>query len=191
MAKWVRTQTNEELCSIYGQSKTIEDSEKMCKNMFAEDGHQGKTWKVNYAVHEKLDGAETRFIGLVSLFSLEGGRGLPLPDDLTLTKAQQVDTLAIEAAYAFLPAGWGKGYATESVNAMLAEAKRARDVWKPWEKVYVRAMVNAENPASLRVMAKTDMKRRGEFEWKGQPIYLAGEWRVTGTLVIWGMMLVE
>ena len=129
--------------------------------MFAEDGQEGKTWKINYAVHEKLDGAETRFVGLVSLFSLEGGRGLPLPDDLTLTKAQQADTLAIEAAYAFLPVGWGKGYATESVNAMLAEAKRAREVWKPWEKVYVRAMVNAENPASLRVMAKTNMKRRG------------------------------
>ena len=175
----------------------------MCANMFAQEGQEGQTWKVNYAVHEKLDldgaaadetggDAKTRFVGLVSLFSLEGGRGLPLPEDLTLTKAEQADTLAIEAAYAFLPAGWGKGFATESVNAMLAAAERVdKEFWKPWDKVYVRAMVNAENPASLRVMEKTGLKRRGEFEWKGEPIYLAGEWRVTGTLVIWGMMLVE
>ena len=54
----------------------------------------------------------------------------------------------LEVSYAFSPATWGKGYATELVNASLAYA------FGPLQAREVHAFAKAENTASVRVLAK-------------------------------------
>jgi RimJ/RimL family protein N-acetyltransferase len=131
----------------------------------------------------------TRFIGLVTLVSLGAGN-LELPEDLTIPLAAATTTLTVELAYSFLPIAWGKGYAAESVEAVFESCKRARSFWAPFSKVYVRAIVNQGNPASMRAMDKTRMKKKGVYVWTGR-IFLAGEWRERDELYIYGNHLLE
>lgn len=132
----------------------------------------------------------TRFVGVVNLASSDANR-LQLPEHLILPNpATTTPTLSTEISYLFLPVAWGKGCATESVTAVFEACKRARAFWVPFANVYVRAIVNRENPASLRVMGKTGMVERGVYEWSGEPIFLAGEWTVRSTLHIFGRLLV-
>ena len=193
--------------SIYGQAKSIEDTEKVIKGSLPTDEGDGKTYRIAYAVHMALESTDvpaegasqaaepttkrsTGFVGLVTLKSLDAG-SLVLPEHLGIPSAAASTTLTTELAYMFLPIGWGKGYATESVSAVLESCKKARSFWTPYSKVYIRAMVNAENPASMRVMDKTGMTKMGVFEWTGSPIFLAGKWREQDSLHIFGMHLLE
>jgi hypothetical protein len=141
-----------------------------------------KSYRVAYAVHtvaeptgKSVNGESqpaeqgqkpTHFIGLVTLISLSAG-SLALPENLMLPGALASTTLAVELAYTFLPIGWGKGYATESLGAVFESCKRARTFWTPFSKLYVRALVHGTNPPSMRVMDKSGMKRTGTYEWNG------------------------
>jgi RimJ/RimL family protein N-acetyltransferase len=163
-----------------------------------------KTYRVAYAVHKvpeamssSVEGEpksaeqgqrSTELVGLVTLKSLDAG-SLALPEHLTLPGAAAATTLTVELAYMFLPIGWGKGYATESLEAVFDSCKRAPSFWTPFSKLYIRALVNEGNPASLRVMDKTGMTRIGVYEWTGKAIFLAGEWRERDSLHIVGMHL--
>jgi len=69
--------------------------------------------------------------------------------------------------------------------------KGAPSFWAPFEKLYVRAIVNGGNPASVRVMEKTGMIERGIYEWTGKPIFLGGQWEERSNLHIFGMHLLE
>ncbi len=164
------------------------------------------TYRVAYAVHKVLESMSgsvegepqpaeqgknpTEFVGLVTLTSLDAG-SLALPEDLTLSTAAATTTLTVELGYLFLPIGWGKGYATESVGAALESCKRARSFWTPFTKLYVRAIVNEDNPASLRVMDKIGMTKRGVYDWTGKAVFLAGEWQERSSIHIFGMHLLE
>lgn len=53
------------------------------------------------------------------------------------------------------------------------------------------ALVNARNGASGRVMEKVGMERKGVYEWSGKAVFLAGEWRETDSLIVFGRELVE
>ncbi|MCJ1390496.1 hypothetical protein MMC18_003356 [Xylographa bjoerkii] len=115
--------------SIYGQAKSIEDTERFMKGYLPTNEGEEKTYRVAYAVHKVLEpmsgsvegGSQpaeqekksTEFLGLVALKSLDAG-SLALPEDLTLPFAAATTTLTVNLAYSFLPIGWGKGYATES-----------------------------------------------------------------------------
>jgi RimJ/RimL family protein N-acetyltransferase len=163
-------------------------------------------YRAVYAVHEVLESISgpvedepqpaeqgkkpTEFVGLVTLKSLNAG-SLALPEDLALPAATATTTLTVELAYSFLPTAWGKGYATESVGAVFESCKRVRSFWAPFSKLYVRAIVNEGNPASLRVMDKTGMTKLGVYTWTGKAIFLAGEWRERDSLCIFGMYLLE
>jgi len=192
--------------SIYGRAKSIEDTEKVMKGRLPVNEGEENTYRVVYAVHKVLESMSdsvegtpqpteqgkksTEFIGLVNLKTLDAG-GLALPEDLTLPAAAATTTLTVELAYMFLPIAWGKGYATESVEAVLESCKRAQSFWTPFPKLYVRAIVNEGNPASMRVMEKTGMKERGVYNWTGKAIFLAGKWREQDNLHIFGMHLLE
>ena len=130
------------------------------------------------------------FIGLIALRSVDAS-SLALPENFTLPAAAATTTLTVELAYSFLPTGWGKGYATESVDAVLKSCKIAQSFWAPFTKLYVRAIVNEENPASLRVMDKVGMTKRGVYTWTGKAVFLAGEWTERSNLHIFGMHLLE
>jgi RimJ/RimL family protein N-acetyltransferase len=121
-----------------------------------------------------------------------GDGNLALPESLTIPASSAASTLSLELGYMFLPGAWGKGYAAEALTAVFHACKKVeRKYWGAWEKVYVRAIVNDGNPASLRVMEKAGVKEKGVFEWKGKPVFLNGTWESESRLHIFGFYLVE
>ncbi|EXJ86224.1 hypothetical protein A1O1_06594 [Capronia coronata CBS 617.96] len=145
---------------------------------------------------------QTEFIGMVTLTSLDTS-SLALPEDLTLPKTHASTTtttttketstrdsiLPVEIAYMFLPTGWGKGYATESVKAVFESCAKGRSFWTPFDSLYIRAIVNELNPPSMRVMDKTGMVKTGVYELIGRSVFLAGQWRDTHRLHIYARYL--
>ncbi|KAF2005919.1 hypothetical protein P154DRAFT_542430 [Amniculicola lignicola CBS 123094] len=184
--------------SIIRRSETIEDTLAAIKYFMPTASATSKEYRVVYAVHR--DGSPTtdqgtqadyEFIGLVS-FKLGG---LLLPEHLVLPASAASSTLTIEIAYMFLPIAWGKGYATEAVTAALEACKRGGEFWAPYPKLYVRSVVNSENPASQRVMEKTGMVKKGVYEWEAaegeESIFVGGMWRRRDSLWIYGQHLIE
>ncbi|KAJ6482196.1 GNAT domain-containing protein [Mycena vitilis] len=188
--------------SLAGQSESLEDTERAAENYLPNDDKN--TYRVVYAVHEILEPAvgdpqvleqwekPTKFVGMVNLWSLNAN-SLALPEKLTLLAAEAATTLTVELGYSLLPNAWGKGYATEALSATFEACKKGRSFWEPYSKVYVRAIVNGRNPASLRALAspKTGMIEKGIYEWSGKPLYLGGEWVEQDNLHIFGMHLLE
>lgn len=130
----------------------------------------------------------SQFIGVIMLNTVDG-ENLALPEHLTIAASDTPQTVIVELGYAFLPQAWGKGYATESLNAALDTCRRATAFWEPYEKVYIRVIVNTLNPPSLRVMAKIPgMVEKGMFQ-VDRRVWLAGEWREHHDLHIFGMYL--
>ena len=109
---------------------------------------QETTYRVVYAVHrvrglmgdsvsgvpqlEDQGDVSTEFIGLV-FSKLLDANALALPESLTLPGAAAPATLTVELTYQFLPIGWGRGYAAESLEAVFEACKRARSFWKPFD----------------------------------------------------------
>jgi RimJ/RimL family protein N-acetyltransferase len=191
--------------SLYGASKTLEETEKSLKNILpaVEEEGKEKTYRVGFAVHEILypstidvpskvpvNDLPTRFIGLVSLRSLSPDETTSLPH---LGHASTPTTLSLEIAYMFLPTSWGHGYATESINAVFDACKRAgaRGFWAPFEKAFVRAIVNDENRPSQRVMEKCGMDEPEVLEFEGGRYFIAGIWREKHRLFVYGRKLEE
>ncbi|KAE9968293.1 hypothetical protein BLS_005945 [Venturia inaequalis] len=181
--------------SILGQSKSTQDSQSRLQNFIpkpAAEGHS-KSFKIAYAVHKLLDPEESEskadFIGLVNLVSAAASP-LVLPDHLILPASENAATETLILSYSFLPRGWGKGFATESVGAVLDFCKSLTPFWEPFAKVYIRVIVNDGNPASLRVMGKLGIQERGIFKWTGK-VWLAGGWRFEDDLHIFGKYLIE
>ncbi|KAH8711899.1 GNAT family acetyltransferase-like protein [Phaeosphaeriaceae sp. PMI808] len=194
--------------SIAGRSKSLEDTERVVKAILPlistpSDKQDDRAYKIAYAVHEVapytitesglLDPKDDPTHGLAGLIIVrKKGTELPLPASLfpesTLTCPE---TLTVEIGYQFLPGYWNRGYATESIAAVFSACSQARSFWSPFKRVYLIAVVNAENPASKRVMEKSGMKELGIYEWTGDAIYLAGKWRTREILHIFGTWLWE
>ncbi|EFR03730.1 hypothetical protein MGYG_06728 [Nannizzia gypsea CBS 118893] len=170
-----------------GPSDSIEKSEKLISRYIPTSSEQGG-YRAVYTVHPIEEPSD--FIGIVTLGSLDSN-SLPLPESLTLPATEAATTLTIEIAYSYLPAGWGKGYATEAVNAVFEGCRRARSFWVPFTKLYVRGIVNPENMPSMRVMEKTGMVKRGMYEWKGKAVFVGGRWREEDNICIFGKYLFD
>jgi RimJ/RimL family protein N-acetyltransferase len=184
--------------SLAGPCKSLEETEKVVAGaLLALSTTRTSTQsahRVFYAVHELLSMPDTnepatKFIGTVLLRTLEDG-GLELSPPLVPALSSPSNKfLTLELAYQFLPAAWGKGYAGESINAVFEACTRKKAVWQPYERVYCRVIVNAGNPASLRVMRKLGVREMGIYKWMGK-IWLAGGWRFEDDLHIFGKWLV-
>ena len=198
--------------SIHGRSKSIEDTEKRIIGSLPnnEEGKEEKTktYRILYAVHSAphhespnastnkiiqsqsptSEKVSTELIGLIALKSTDS-HSLALPEHLTLPADIATTTLTLDLAYMFLPAAWGQGFATEALGAVFAACRLTHSFWAPYAKVYVRAIVNAENPASRRVMHKAGMTEKGVYEWTGEAVFLAGKWAERSSLYIYGMGL--
>lgn len=156
-----------------------------------------------YAIHEILqlptngpnteevnEERPTRFIGLISIRSL-GPKDYFFPEKYTLESALDPSVLSTELGYQFLPVAWGRGFATEAVDAVLKSLVRGALFWEPYKRLYVRALVNEENPASLGVMRKLGLQNLGMWEYKGEPLFLGGKWTNTSRVFIFGKMLID
>ncbi|KAL8709771.1 MAG: hypothetical protein Q9220_005557 [cf. Caloplaca sp. 1 TL-2023] len=212
--EWIHKLRSDEQASwwsIFGRSKCPEDTEKALQGCLPNHKEANNKYRVAYAVLETttlptgndFHTATTNqqdpssFIGFITLIPL-GPNSLALPDHLNCpipdtAAALTHKTLTTELGYSFLPHSWGKGYATESVAAVLKSCTKAasREFWKPFDQVWVRATVNEQNPASSRVMDKVGMMKRGTYVWTGKAVYLAGEWREKDHLCIFGKFMVE
>lgn len=190
--------------SIDGTAKTVEDTERFLKNALpvtVKDG-ETKSYRIAYAVHELLHPAEndavnkedipTRFVGLIGVKTL-GPHSLVLRSDILPPSTFEPGCLTVEMGYSYLPSAWGKGYATGAVRAVIDACKRGKTFWEPCDKVFVRAIVSPENPASMRVMAKSGMKELGMHFWdgEGQSIFVGGKWRTTDELHVFGTFVLE
>ena len=167
----------------------------MPRPVVSEDAQAQKSYRVVYAVHELMGGdltkqenIPTRFIGLIALRSLEPTM-LALPPDWFPTP--KTPYLILELSYQFLPVSWSHGFATESLAAVFTGCRQAKGYWTPLEKVYVRAIVNVPNKASLRVVEKVGLKELGLFVWEGEEVWMAGKWTGREELSIWGRWLAE
>jgi RimJ/RimL family protein N-acetyltransferase len=187
-------------CSLYGPSKTYEDTEKALTNLLPVPYVEGedKVYRIAYAVHELLDptavpqddmkAQNSRFIGLITLRTLAPSETTFPPRD---GHASTATTLSLEVAYMFLPTSWGKGYATESIRAVFDACARAKATfWAPYAKVLVRAIVNDENRPSQRVMEKCDMGEPEVIEFEGGRFFIAGKWRTKHRLFVYGKEVV-
>jgi RimJ/RimL family protein N-acetyltransferase len=148
------------------------------------DGND-KHVRIPYAVHELLEGEKgSRFIGLVTLRTLSAEECKSVPHD---THASTDTTLSLEIAYMYLPDAWGRGYATESISALLdAVARSPASLWVPYEKVKVRAIVHDENLPSQNVMKKCGMAELEVLDFEGDRFFIAGKWRTHHRLFVFG-----
>ncbi|KAJ4984485.1 hypothetical protein SVAN01_10037 [Stagonosporopsis vannaccii] len=205
----LRSNKQTTIWSIHPPSTTLADTEKVIGAFLPDptpaaesisDAAQ-KAYRIAYAVHELHPSSDntterSTFIGLVNLVSLAPGRYLPLPSHLVISTEEEETTLTVELAYSFLPNAWGKGYATEALRAVLDACRSpvGTQFWNPWEKVWMRVIVNGRNPASLRVMRKLQgegVSEKGIYEWKGEKIFIGGEWRTEDDLYVFGGYLRE
>ena len=181
--------------SLYGASKTHEDTEKALKNILQVVQNVGEEtkYRIAYAVHEVLESPgdkehSSRFIGLITLRSLSADETTSFP---RLGHASTPTTLSLELAYMFLPTSWGHGYASESILAMFdACARASKTFWAPYENVYVRAILNDENRPSQRVMEKCGMDEPEVVEFEGGRFFIAGKWRTEHRLFVYGKEIV-
>jgi RimJ/RimL family protein N-acetyltransferase len=189
--------------SLYGPSKTPEDTEKSLQNMLAAPHMQGndKVYRFSYAVHELIEATDqenhddkgnseqkSRFIGAITLRTLSSEECKTPPHD---THGSTATTLSLEMAYMYLPTSWGRGYATESVSAVLdACARSPAALWTPYEKVCVRAIVHEENIPSQNVMQKCGMDAPEVLDFEGGTFFIAGKWRTRHRLFVYGKEIV-
>ena len=192
------------LFSIHGISKSFEDTERFSKNVLPTTVKEGETksYRIAYAVHELLptsgndavnkEDIPTRFVGIITVKTL-GPQGLVIRSDILPPSTSEPGCLVVEMGYSYLPSAWGKGYATDAVKATMEACKRGKTFWEPYDRVFVRAIVSPENPASQRVMAKSGMKELGMHFWdgKGEAIFVGGKWRTTDELHVFGTFVVE
>lgn len=174
--------------SLGGKTKSLDESEAKVKRILSSNTQIGPSYQHIYLVQDIQEPNNPVFLGTVNLKGAANG-GLELPAQLSLPGANDPGVLSLEIGYGFLPTAWGKGYATEALNALLNACSTAKSLWEPHTKLYVRAIVSPKNPASQGVVRKCGLTHLGDFDWTGDPVFVAGEWKDKDTVQIWVRML--
>lgn len=184
--------TNLPARSLHGKTNTLEESQAWFQE------HLDKYDAITYIVFSKHDaeGKELAYpgkvLGNIGLRTQAQGPSLPpfaragpssdqTPTDPATPPLSELDTekpLNLRSlGYSFLPAAWGKGYATEGVRAVIEAyregTKEAREKGK--ETYYIEAIWGPENVASGKVLGKLGFKIIGYRE--EEKAWLAGAWR--------------
>ena len=178
--------------SLHGKTTTLESSRDWMVTQLKDfDNYL-------YAIHTKSDShrnASSTLIGSCGLRIQGDLEHLPSPlqtphlvfsshkrDSPTPPKPISFRTLG----YAFFESAWGKGYATETISALMTSFKslqssareRAKEEGKEEVWTFVKAEVDDENPASHKVMNKLGFENMGKAVVEGgERIFLGGQWR--------------
>lgn len=107
---------------------------------------------LGYGMWVVQDRATGAFLGEAGLLSAK--RGIAALDGVP------------EAGWVFGPAAWGRGIATEAMQAVLDWADRAL------EADTIRCIIEPDNAASMKVAAKLGFLPYGQAELGGKPIHL-------------------
>jgi RimJ/RimL family protein N-acetyltransferase len=180
-------------------AKTIDDTRKALTSLPVDENgvrqHRGvyfvhKILKTSSSSKNSLKEVGSEQTELVGKVSFRTKKSLPLPAEFTVLSGLDTGVLCLEVGYCFLAAGWGQGFATEALVAVLNSLKSATAFLSPFRKLYVEGIVSHENPGSIRVLEKVGMKSLGMYAWEGERVFLNGAWREPCVLV-YGQWLIE
>lgn len=188
--------SSNQLASLHGKTNSLEESQAWLQEHFS------KYDCILYMVFTKHDpsGQELPFpgevVGNVGLRTQSQGPELPpfpnpntsaaptsdqTPTDpntpplsgLPVTKPLNLRSLG----YSYLPAAWGKGYATEAGRAVIDAYREGTEEERRKGEVvyYIEAIWDVENPASGKVLGKLGFTSIGVKV--AEKVWLAGGWR--------------
>lgn len=186
--------------SITGVAGTFEDTKEQ-RSGLPIDENGVKQHRGRYFVHKILrpeagDKLAPEDVGehateLVGGVSFRSNKTFPMmPAEFTVPSGVENGVLCLEVGYSFLGSGWGKGFATEALAAVLEGLKSSKGFLSPFTKLYVEGIVSHENPRSIRVLEKVGMKSLGMYSWEGEKVFINGAMRDTCVLV-YGQWLIE
>ncbi|KAF2747012.1 hypothetical protein M011DRAFT_444814 [Sporormia fimetaria CBS 119925] len=185
---WLHSLYSDEQASFWslgGKTNSLDESAAKVKRVLSSNSQTSPSYQYFHLVHDIEDRNNPVFVGTMNLKAVENG-GLILPAQLSLTGASEPGVLSLEVGYGFLPAVWGKGYATEALDGLLSACSKAKEALKPYTKLYVQAVVNHSNLASQRVVEKCGFTYLGDFVYEGEPVFIGGKWREKDTVQVWG-----
>jgi len=161
----------------------VEDTKKQMNRFLPTESNKHRAAYFIHKIVEPVSGHQTQETELVGIMNLKPELMFQLPAKFTVPTGPDTGVLILEVGYSYLAAGWGQGYATEALVAVLNSLRTAYDFLSPYTKLYVQAIVGPDNPGSIRVMEKSGMQSLGVYEWEGEPVWLAGGWREPRVLV--------
>jgi len=176
--------------SIIGPTKSIDDTKKAIERMLpvVDEVDDHRKYRASYIVR-KLERSDV--IGTLSTKSVAIGiiglrepvvYGVPFEQALSPYETGY-PVLQRELGYMFLPEGWGQGYCTEAVLALLQACQQVENFYSPYHGLWVQAVMGPANKKSQRVLEKAGFEQCGLHKWDGPRVFLGGDWQESEVLL--------
>ena len=111
---------------------------------------------------------DSQAVGILTLLSTTFRLASETTTTTTAAADPEDDGAVVELGYLFHPDSWGRGYATESLRALLEAYVQQRAARSPDAPFEIRASAHGENRASVRVLEKLGFEELGRFEHEGR-----------------------